>query len=156
MPILTWEGLLVYWPAVCIIVVHCALNVYSKDRKNRSFRSMCFLKQTSSLSEFLCHEVSHYNMNRIPIVWQKIWAEFSQHFVGAGCHPNSRIAMLSINSLRQLAELFLEKEELANFQVISVKVLHLLLTLPFRCWSEPQEYTLSCNFWPASDRRFSH
>jgi len=60
-------------------------------------------------------EVSHYNMNRVPIVWERIWRAFSAHFAEAGCHANQKIAMLSINSLRQLSELFLEKDELTNF-----------------------------------------
>eukprot|EP01083_Nonionella_stella_P173092 595988_1 len=62
-------------------------------------------------------EVAHDNINlRIPLVWQRIWNVLSPHFVKAGCHPNTNIGAYAINSLRQLALLFFEKEELANFQ----------------------------------------
>ena len=62
-------------------------------------------------------EVAHDNINlRIPLVWQRIWNVLSPHFVKAGCHSNPNIGAYAINSLRQLALLFFEKEELANFQ----------------------------------------
>lgn len=61
-------------------------------------------------------EVAYYNMDRIRIVWSKIWQQMSQHFYKAGCHPNLRIAMYAVDSLRQLAIKFLEKEELVSYQ----------------------------------------
>jgi hypothetical protein len=61
-------------------------------------------------------EVAYYNMDRIRIVWSRIWQQMSQHFYKAGCHPNLRIAMYAVDSLRQLAIKFLEKEELASYQ----------------------------------------
>ncbi|ETO17358.1 hypothetical protein RFI_19964, partial [Reticulomyxa filosa] len=62
-------------------------------------------------------EVAHDNINnRIPLIWQRIWNVLAPHFVKAGLHRNVNIGEYSINSLRQLAGLFFEKEELANFQ----------------------------------------
>jgi brefeldin A-inhibited guanine nucleotide-exchange protein len=60
-------------------------------------------------------EVAHYNMDRIRIVWLRIWQLMSQHFFKAGCHPNSHISMYAIDSLRQLAIKFLSKDELESF-----------------------------------------
>ena len=60
---------------------------------------------------------AHHNINlRIPLVWLRIWNVLSPHCVKAGCHNSTNIGAYAINSLRQLALLFFEKEELANFQ----------------------------------------
>lgn len=48
-------------------------------------------------------------------VWGRIWAVLSVHFVAAGSHPDEKIAMYAIDSLRQLAIKYLERAELANF-----------------------------------------
>jgi len=61
-------------------------------------------------------EVAHYNMDRIRIVWSRIWQQMSQHFYKAGCHPNLQIAMYAIDSLRQLGIKFLEKSELESYK----------------------------------------
>ncbi|ETO22296.1 guanine nucleotide exchange family protein, partial [Reticulomyxa filosa] len=62
-------------------------------------------------------EVAHDNIHhRIPLIWQRIWSVLAPHFVKAGLHRNVNIGEYSINSLRQLAGLFFEKEELTNFQ----------------------------------------
>ena len=45
-----------------------------------------------------------------------MWRILSSHFAHAGVHPNARVSMYAIDSLRQLATKFLEKEELANYQ----------------------------------------
>lgn len=60
-------------------------------------------------------EVADYNMNRIRLVWSRIWRVLSAHFVEVACHPNHRICMYAIDSLRQLAMKFLEKDELSNY-----------------------------------------
>eukprot|EP00658_Telonema_sp_P-2_P079612 TRINITY_DN7736_c0_g1_i1.p1 TRINITY_DN7736_c0_g1~~TRINITY_DN7736_c0_g1_i1.p1 ORF type:complete len:1266 (-),score=430.69 TRINITY_DN7736_c0_g1_i1:413-4183(-) len=60
-------------------------------------------------------EVAIYNMDRIRIVFSKIWQLMSQHFFRAGCHPNSHLSMYAIDSLRQLAIQFLSKDELESF-----------------------------------------
>jgi len=61
-------------------------------------------------------EVAHYNINRIPLDWMKIWEVLGSHFAKAGCHMNAPICMEAINGLRQLAILFLQKQELRSFQ----------------------------------------
>ncbi|GBG70096.1 hypothetical protein CBR_g5727 [Chara braunii] len=60
-------------------------------------------------------EISYYNMSRIRLVWARIWAVLSSHFVTAGGHPDLKISMYAIDSLRQLAIKYLERAELANF-----------------------------------------
>ncbi|KAH6833311.1 SEC7-like guanine nucleotide exchange family protein [Perilla frutescens var. hirtella] len=60
-------------------------------------------------------EIAHYNMNRIRLVWSKIWQELSGFFVTIGCLENLSIAIFAMDSLRQLSMKFLEREELANY-----------------------------------------
>ncbi|CAL8462959.1 g2493 [Coccomyxa elongata] len=60
-------------------------------------------------------EISHFNMSRIRLVWNRIWAVLSDFFVEVGCHKNLQVAMYSVDSLRQLATKFLERDELANY-----------------------------------------
>ncbi|XP_073391805.1 brefeldin A-inhibited guanine nucleotide-exchange protein 5 isoform X3 [Physcomitrium patens] len=60
-------------------------------------------------------EISYYNITRIRMVWGKIWAVLSLHFVAAGSHDDEKIAMYAIDSLRQLAHKYLARSELAKF-----------------------------------------
>ncbi|KAK4476530.1 hypothetical protein RD792_015686 [Penstemon davidsonii] len=60
-------------------------------------------------------EIAHYNMNRIRLVWSKIWQVLSDFFVQIGCSENLSIAIFAMDSLRQLSMKFLEREELANY-----------------------------------------
>lgn len=60
-------------------------------------------------------EITHYNMNRIRLVWSSIWHVLSEFFVTIGCSENLSIAIFAMDSLRQLAMKFLEREELANY-----------------------------------------
>ncbi|KAJ7555894.1 hypothetical protein O6H91_05G059700 [Diphasiastrum complanatum] len=60
-------------------------------------------------------EISHFNMNRIRLVWSRMWNVLSDYFVTVGCSHNLSVAMYSMDSLRQLAMKFLEREELANY-----------------------------------------
>ncbi|PIN23786.1 Guanine nucleotide exchange factor [Handroanthus impetiginosus] len=60
-------------------------------------------------------EIAHYNMNRIRLVWSKIWQVLSDFFVTIGCSANLSIAIFAMDSLRQLSMKFLEREELANY-----------------------------------------
>lgn len=39
----------------------------------------------------------------------------ANHFIFAGSHPDERVAMYAIDSLRQLGMKYLERAELANF-----------------------------------------
>ena len=60
-------------------------------------------------------EVAYYNMNRIRLVWSEMWIILQQHFIRCGCHEKSAVSMYAIDSLRQLAMKYLEKDELANY-----------------------------------------
>ncbi|KAL6501089.1 Brefeldin A-inhibited guanine nucleotide-exchange protein 5 [Orobanche hederae] len=60
-------------------------------------------------------EISYYNMARIRMVWARIWSILAHHFIFAGSHPDEKVAMYAIDSLRQLAIKYLERAELANF-----------------------------------------
>ncbi|CAG9460670.1 unnamed protein product [Pedinophyceae sp. YPF-701] len=66
-----------------------------------------------SLSKIV--ELAHFNMGRIRLVWARIWAVLSDHFSAVGCHPSMPVAMYAVDSLRQLAMKFLERDELSNF-----------------------------------------
>eukprot|EP00761_Pharyngomonas_kirbyi_P013864 gb/GECH01013893.1/.p1 GENE.gb/GECH01013893.1/~~gb/GECH01013893.1/.p1 ORF type:complete len:1618 (+),score=375.39 gb/GECH01013893.1/:1-4854(+) len=61
-------------------------------------------------------EVADLNMARIRFVWSNIWSHISNHMIQVGLHSNQAIAEYAVDSLRQLAMKFLEKEELQNFQ----------------------------------------
>lgn len=54
-------------------------------------------------------------MNRIRLVWSRIWHVLADFFVTVGCSDNLSVAMYAMDSLRQLAMKFLEREELANY-----------------------------------------
>ncbi|XP_022989285.1 brefeldin A-inhibited guanine nucleotide-exchange protein 1-like [Cucurbita maxima] len=60
-------------------------------------------------------EVAHYNMNRIRLVWSRMWSVLSDFFVSVGLSENLSVAIFVMDSLRQLAMKFLEREELANY-----------------------------------------
>ncbi|KAK9690898.1 hypothetical protein RND81_09G161900 [Saponaria officinalis] len=60
-------------------------------------------------------EIAHYNMKRIRIVWSRIWIVLSDFFVSVGLSENLAVAIFVMDSLRQLAMEFLEREELANY-----------------------------------------
>ncbi|KAJ8453076.1 hypothetical protein Cgig2_014839 [Carnegiea gigantea] len=57
----------------------------------------------------------HFNMNRIRLVWSRIWNVLSDFFVSVGLSENLSVAIFVMDSLRQLAMKFLEREELANY-----------------------------------------
>eukprot|EP00299_Pterocystis_sp_00344_P016554 c8301_g1_i1.p1 GENE.c8301_g1_i1~~c8301_g1_i1.p1 ORF type:complete len:1096 (-),score=306.27 c8301_g1_i1:2128-5163(-) len=62
-------------------------------------------------------ETSYFNMGiRGRLVWRKIWESESKLFVSAVCHRNKKVAMYALDSLKQLSQKFLEKEELGNYQ----------------------------------------
>ncbi|CAM8941877.1 unnamed protein product [Rhodiola kirilowii] len=60
-------------------------------------------------------EIAHYNMNRIRLVWSRIWSVLSDFFVSVGLFENLSVAIFVMDSLRQLSMKFLEREELANY-----------------------------------------
>ena len=60
-------------------------------------------------------EIADLNMIRIRFVWAKLWEMLSKHFVWVGSHPNLMVAIFAIDSLRQLADKFLKREEFMSF-----------------------------------------
>ena len=60
-------------------------------------------------------EIAHFNMDRIRLVWSRIWAVLSDFFAVVGCHESLAVSMYAVDSLRQLAMKFLERDELANY-----------------------------------------
>uniref|UniRef100_A0A7S1LWR9 SEC7 domain-containing protein n=1 Tax=Alexandrium catenella TaxID=2925 RepID=A0A7S1LWR9_ALECA len=77
-------------------------------------------------------EVAHHNMGRIRLVWSQIWTVLSRHFVEVAKHSNIRVCMYGIDSLRQLAMKFLEKDELSNynFQAEFLRPFEVVMTTP--------------------------
>ncbi|OMJ92856.1 hypothetical protein SteCoe_4306 [Stentor coeruleus] len=59
--------------------------------------------------------VADVNMNRMRYVWSRVWKTLRDHFSQAGLHKSQFIASFAIDSLKQLAIKFLQKEELENF-----------------------------------------
>ncbi|KAB2047762.1 hypothetical protein ES319_A13G068900v1 [Gossypium barbadense] len=60
-------------------------------------------------------EIAHYNMNRIRLVWSRMWHVLSDFFVSVGLSKNFSVASFVMDSLWHLAMKFLEREELANY-----------------------------------------
>ncbi|TFY56254.1 hypothetical protein EVG20_g9000 [Dentipellis fragilis] len=61
-------------------------------------------------------EISYYNMNRIRLEWSHLWDILGEHFNQVCCHSNPYVGFFALDSLRQLAMRFLEKEELPHFR----------------------------------------
>ena len=60
-------------------------------------------------------ECAYHNMGRIRLVWSKLWAVIAAQLVGASCHPDRRVALYAVDSLRQLVAKLLARAELVNF-----------------------------------------
>ncbi|XWS39651.1 hypothetical protein CRYUN_Cryun18bG0073300 [Craigia yunnanensis] len=73
---------------------------------------LCVPKENPYSRMFYCR---HYNMNRIRLVWSRMWNVLSDLFVSVGLSENLPVAIFVMDSLRQLAKKFLEREELANY-----------------------------------------
>ena len=55
-------------------------------------------------------------MNRIRLVWSRIWKVLSDFFVSVGLSENLSVAIFVMDSFRLLAMKFLEREELAKYK----------------------------------------
>lgn len=55
------------------------------------------------------------NIDRIRLVWVKVWAVVSPHYVAAVCSEHVDVAMVAIDSLKQLASHVLQRSELSLF-----------------------------------------
>ena len=107
----TREAILLYLFAYdCCFMLISSLAPWQQENCNKKFGN---LVQTAWLEHhFICR---HYNMNRIRLVWSRIWNVLSDFFVSVGLSENLSVAIFVMDSLRQLAMKFLEREELANY-----------------------------------------
>ena len=78
--------------------------------KTKVLRSSTLLRSSMSLQA-----ISQPKMTGCRLVWNRIWAVLSDFFIQVGCHKNLQVAMFAVDSLRQLAMKFLERDELANY-----------------------------------------
>lgn len=71
-----------------------------------------FLSEEIKQSRIFCLqrivEVTDLNMDRIKIIWSRIWNVLQEHYTKAGCCQNKKIAIYAIDSLKQLAKRFLK------------------------------------------------
>lgn len=61
-------------------------------------------------------EISYYNMTRVRIEWSAVWQVLGEHFNQVGCHRNTNVVFMALDSLRQLSMRFMEIEELHGFK----------------------------------------
>jgi brefeldin A-inhibited guanine nucleotide-exchange protein len=69
--------------------------------------------RTYSLQKLV--EVAEINIGRLRYVWSKMWVHLSRHFISVGLDKQQLVAMFVVDSLRQLAMKFLQRDELGNF-----------------------------------------
>ncbi|XP_059654109.1 brefeldin A-inhibited guanine nucleotide-exchange protein 1 isoform X2 [Cornus florida] len=89
-------------------------------------------------------EVAHYNMNRIRLVWSRIWSVLSDFFVSVGLSENLSVAIFVMDSLRQLAMKFLEREELANYNFQNEFLKPFVIVMQKSSSSEIRELIVRC------------
>lgn len=69
--------------------------------------------RTYSLQKLV--EVAEINIGRLRYVWSQMWQHLSKHFISVGLDKQQLVAMFVVDSLRQLAMKFLQRDELGNF-----------------------------------------
>ncbi|XP_028198675.1 brefeldin A-inhibited guanine nucleotide-exchange protein 1-like isoform X1 [Glycine soja] len=89
-------------------------------------------------------EIAHYNMNRIRLVWSRIWNVLSDFFVSVGLSENLSVAIFAMDSLRQLAMKFLEREELANYNFQSEFLRPFVIVMQKSNTTEIRELIVRC------------
>ncbi len=70
--------------------------------------------RTFSLQKLV--EISYYNMTRVRFEWSAVWQVLGEHFNQVGCHGNTNVVFMALDSLRQLSMRFMELEELPGFK----------------------------------------
>lgn len=63
-------------------------------------------------------ECAYHNLNRIRLIWSRLWAALAPHLVSAACHANPKVAAYAVDALRQLVAKLLvraERAELTSF-----------------------------------------
>eukprot|EP01122_Echinamoeba_exundans_P013318 TRINITY_DN5797_c0_g2_i1.p1 TRINITY_DN5797_c0_g2~~TRINITY_DN5797_c0_g2_i1.p1 ORF type:complete len:1689 (+),score=265.24 TRINITY_DN5797_c0_g2_i1:643-5067(+) len=68
-------------------------------------------------------EIAAFNMKRVRGVWNEVWSIMAAHFTTAALHKNHHVANLALDSLKQSALKFLDREELNDmeFQALFMK-----------------------------------
>ncbi|OAY68445.1 Brefeldin A-inhibited guanine nucleotide-exchange protein 1 [Ananas comosus] len=89
-------------------------------------------------------EIAHYNMSRIRLVWSRIWNVLSDFFVSVGLSENLSVAIFVMDSLRQLAMKFLEREELANYNFQNEFLRPFVVVMQKSSSSEIRELIVRC------------
>ncbi|KAK1374056.1 Brefeldin A-inhibited guanine nucleotide-exchange protein 1 [Heracleum sosnowskyi] len=89
-------------------------------------------------------EVAHYNMNRIRLVWSRIWSVLSDFFVSVGLSENLSVAIFVMDSLRQLAMKFLEREELSNYNFQNEFLMPFVIIMQKSSSAEIRELIVRC------------
>ena len=59
-------------------------------------------------------ECAYHNLNRIRLIWSRLWAALAPHLVSAACHANPKVAAYAVDALRQLVAKLLVRAELAE------------------------------------------
>jgi len=90
-------------------------------------------------------EVAEFNMSRVRLVWAKIWNIISEHLTEVGSNSSPVIAEKAVDSLRQLAKKFLQKDEISvyQFQKEFLKPFENILINNINVY-KTKEYVLTC------------
>lgn len=72
------------------------------------------------------------NLNRIRLIWGRLWAALAAHLVAAACHADPRVSVLAVGHMRALVQRLLSRSELSCFthQVIHATFLQLVSVSP--------------------------
>ncbi|CAD8045987.1 unnamed protein product [Paramecium sonneborni] len=98
----------------------------SKDLDNQSIEEfiiqLCQLSKSEIYQKHRLYslqklvEVSDYNMERVKVIWNRLWSIVSNHIQEAVSFRVKKITIFAVDSLKQLNIKFLQKEELYNIQ----------------------------------------
>jgi brefeldin A-inhibited guanine nucleotide-exchange protein len=102
----------------------------------------CAVPRTFSMQKIV--EISYFNMNRVRIVWSRLWAILGDHLTSIALSSNASLSMFAIDSLKQLSIKFLEKEELANYSFQHEFMKPFDMVLANSPLAEMRELTLQC------------
>ncbi len=58
-------------------------------------------RSTFSLQKLV--EIADLNLDRIKIIWNRMWVIIREHLCEVGCNPNEVIAMEAVGLLKQLS-----------------------------------------------------
>ena len=55
------------------------------------------------------------NLNRIRLIWGRLWAALAAHLVAAACHADPKVSVLAVGHMRALVQRLLARSELSCF-----------------------------------------